>query len=329
MRRVLVTGAAGFIGTRLVSRFAAEGAFVRALVRSTPLPPRPRGRVEEVRGDLRDEAAMRDIAKGVDSVFHLGGKAHALDEPRQDLSEYRAANVEGTRNVLDSATRWGCRSFVYFSSVKAMGEDSPQERDESSRPTPTTAYGRTKLEAEELVLHVTGDAGLRGACLRLPLVYGPGNGGNLFRMMRAIDLGFFPPLPDTGNRRSMLHVDNAVDAALLAADDPAAAGRCFIVTDRRPYSTREVYDGLRGALGLRPASWAVPAPLLRGLGRSGDVLEALCRRRVPFDSAAVGRLLDSAIYSSALIKRELGYEPKLSLSDALAEMAAHYRGARA
>lgn len=329
MKRVLVTGASGFIGNRLIERLNREGISVRALVRKRACAPGWGGHVDVVEGDIRDATAMRDIAEGTDTVFHLAGKAHAVAELREDVREYRSAHVEGTRNILESAVAWRCRSFVYFSSVKAMGEESPDCRDELCEPMPETAYGKAKLEAERLVLNRAAEAGLKATCLRLPLVYGPGNKGNLQRMLKAIDRGFFPPISNPGNRRSMVHVANVIEAALLAATHPSAAGRCYIVTDARPYSTREIYDLLRKGLGKRPAGWSIPSSIIRRLGYMGDLIGNIRGKRFVFDSAASARLLDSAWFSSERISRELGYRPILDFEDALVEMVSAYRGSRA
>jgi nucleoside-diphosphate-sugar epimerase len=146
-------------------------------------------------------------------------------------------------------------------------------------------------------------------CLRFPLVYGPHQRGNLQRMIRAIERGRFPPPPDNGNRRSMLHVENAVDALVLAGTHPAAAGRVYIVTDERAYSTRQVYDAARVCLGLPPVAWAVPAAALRLIAAGGDLARHLAGRRLGFDTDAFQKLLGTAAYDATRIRRELGYRP--------------------
>src|SRR5207302_1975481 len=145
------------------------------------------------------------------------GKAHVLAEVRGDEDAYRTINTDGTRHVLEGAVAGGARCFVLFSSVKAMGEGEDRCLDESFSGVPTTPYGRSKLEAEQATLEFGRRTGLHVTCLRFPLVYGPGNKGNLYQMIAAIDRGIFPPLPEFGNRRSMVHVADAVRAAVLAA----------------------------------------------------------------------------------------------------------------
>jgi len=329
MSRVLVTGASGFIGAQLVIRLAQTGHTVRALAhdRSGPIDW-PKG-VKSVRGDVRDTGAMKAAATDTDTVFHLAAKVHDREEGGDHDAEYHTVNVEGTRNVLDGAVAGGVKRFVFFSSVKAMGEEAEECRDESWTATPLTAYGRSKLAAENLAFEYGTRGNLGVTCLRLPLVYGPGNKGNLFRMIAAIDRGIFPPFPPLQSRRSLVHVTNVVEAAVLAGDNPSARGRCYIVADERPYSTRELYELISRALGKQIPRWTVPIGLLKAAGLAGDVAGRISRRRMPFDSDAFQKLIGSAWYSSARITSELGYRPMMSFERALPEMIAWYREASA
>ncbi len=329
VNRFLVTGATGFIGRHLLERLWHEGYAIRALVHDHAYDLGLPEKVEIVVGDVRDPQAMRTATAGCHTVFHLAGKVHALSEERGDEEKYRSVNVDGTRNVLEGAAAGGVRCFVLFSSVKAMGEERSRCVDESFDAPPTTAYGRSKLAAEQLVLDYGRRLGLRVVCLRLPLVHGPGHKGNLCRMIAAIDRGFFPPLPDLGNRRSMVHVQDVVQAALLAATVPAADGQCYIVTDPRPYSTREIYELICQSLGKGIPGWHIPVGTLRALGRLGDIIGRASGRRFLLDSEALDKLIGSAWYSSERIRRDLGYCPCISFEDALPEMVAWYRRTQA
>lgn len=325
----LVTGASGFIGRHLVERLLRDGRTVRALVRETGRAGEWPAQVEVVAGDVRDPQAMKAAAAGCETVFHLAGKAHALTEVQGDEEVYRAVNADGTRHVLEGAAAGGARRFVLFSSVKAMGEGGDRCLDETFGGPPETPYGRSKLEAERLVLEIGRRAGFHAACLRFPLVYGPGNKGNLYKMIAAVDHGTFPPLPEFGNRRSMVHVADVVRAALLAADQSAANGRCYIVTDGRGYSTRELYELICRALGKRIPGWHVPLWTLKVLGRAGDAIGLVRGKRFVFDSDALEKLTGSAWYSSEKIARELGYRPGVTFPDALPELIAWYRKGQA
>src|SRR5260221_10535397 len=121
-----------------------------------------------------------------------------------------------------------------------MPECLDTELDCRTRPAPATPYGRAKLRAEELVLGMNGKSGMRTVCLRLPMVYGPGHKGHLPRMVAAIKRGVFPPLPQYPGKRSLLHVEDAAAAAILVAQRAEAAGKVYIVSEPRAYSSREI-----------------------------------------------------------------------------------------
>ena len=325
VKQACVTGANGFIGRYLIERLLRGGCAVRALVRDGSRRLDWPRCVEVVVGEVSDASLMKTAAVGCDTIFHLAGKTHALSEVGQDESAYRSINVDGTRNVLEGAVAGGARRFVLFSSVKAMGEEAPECRDESSLAQPLTAYGRSKLEAERIVMDFGRRTGKHVACLRLPLVYGPGVKGNLFRMIAAIDRGVFPPLPDLGNRRSMVHVVDAVQAAMLAVGAPAASGQCYIVTDARSYSTRELYELICRMLGKPIPRWHVPLWTLKTLGKAGDAIGKISGKRFLFDSDALDKLIGSAWYSSDKIARDLGYRPSVTFQEALPDLIAWYR----
>ena len=336
MRHALVTGATGFIGRHLVSELLAEGYGVRALSRAAAPTSVPhlfcpevgeKGIVEWVQGDICDEGAMKSAAVGVDTIFHLAAKVHEIEALRQNEQEYDRINVQGTVNVLKAAEAAGVSRLVFLSSVKAMGEGSAYDEDETTPPAPKTAYGWSKLKAEEAIQQAARTSGMQAVSLRLPMVYGPGAKGNLFRMMAAIDRGYFPPWPALPNRRSMVHVANVVEAARLAAKSSWNGHRCYIVTDGVPYSTAELYELMTAALGKPVPAWRVPARALGILARIGDVGEIVLRRRLPFDSVALDKLSGSASYRSEKITRELAFVPRLTFPAALADLTSWYRSA--
>ena len=254
------------------------------------------------------------------SYFILQGKAHALSETRQNDAEYRAINTDGTRKLLEAGAAEGVSKFVLFSSVKAMGEGGAQCLDEGFKGEPTTPYGRSKLDAERLVL--AGGYVPHATVLRLSMVYGPTNKGNLPRMIEAIARGRFPPMADLGNRRSMVHVEDVVQAALLAAEQAKAAGQTYIVTNGRAYSTRQMYEWICEALNRPVPNLVVPHAVLKLLAKTGDAIGRLRGRRFIFDSDALEKLTGSAWYSSEKIQRDLGFQPERDLRGSLPEIVA-------
>jgi len=176
------------------------------------------------------------------------------------------------------------------------------------------------------VLECGRQSGMHVSILRPTLVYGPGCKGNLANMLRWIDRGWFPPLPDTGNRRSMVDVRDVVQAALLAAERDSANGMVCILSDGEAYSTRRIVTAMRSALGKPEPGWSLPVGLMRLLAKCGDGYEVLLGRPAPYNSAMCSRLLGSACYRSVNTAAALGFHPGYHLEDALPDMVTAYRG---
>jgi len=291
----LVTGATSFIGQRLLR------SNDRALARDATAI------AGAVRGDLLDPASLASACAGIETVFHCAGYAHAFSS--SDPNAHWRINFEGTRNLVNAAGEAGVRRFVFLSSVKAMAEPGDECVDEDWPSAPNTPYGKAKRAAENAVLEAGAKYGMHVVNLRLAIVYGRGGRGNMERMAKAVRAGWFPPLPETGNRRSLVHVNDVVEVVRCVAERPEANGRTYIVADPRAYSGREIYDAIRAVLRKPTLHWSVPAGALRAAGRLNGRLEEI-----------VDRLIGSACYSPARIERELGWRAQVGLKEGLWEM---------
>ena len=316
---MVVTGATGFVGRVLCRQLQARRHRVLTLIRRQIQGPWDMA----IPCVLGDEPVPSQALHGVDTVFHLAGIAHTRGV---EDGRYRLVNVEGTCALLRAAIEAGVRRFVFVSTVKAMADPPPDECvDEGWSTWPEDVYGRSKREAEELVLEHADKAGMHAVVIRPSLVYGPGVKGNLRSFIRLVASGWCPPLPDTRNRRSMVHVEDLCTLALLVARDDRANGKVYIAADEDPISTRELYEGICHALARPVPRWQVPAGLLHLGGRLGDLAEAVLHRPLPVDSAMVSRLLDSACYSGRRAMEELGWQPRHDLLSSLPEMVAAWR----
>lgn len=304
--RTLITGASGFIGQRLLRQRD------RALVRSS------NGLPNTVAGDLLNPPSLSVACQGIDTIFHCAGYAHAFNS--SDSDAHWRINFEGTRNLLVAAGESGVRRFVFMSSVKAMAEPGSACADEDWPGEPASSYGKAKRAAEAAVLEAGKHYGMHVVNLRLAMVYGKGGHGNLERMARGIATGWFPPLPETQNHRSLVHVNDVVEVTRLVADRPEANGQTYIVADPQVYSGRDIYDTIRKVLNKPAVHWRMPEWLLRSGGKVGDILGAMRRHPFPIRSEIVDRLLGSARYSPARIEHELGWRAKISLESGLHEM---------
>ncbi len=312
MKFVLVTGATGFIGQRLCDALEKTDSDVRILGRT-----KPEGAEDFYHWDL-SQPVPDEALNGIDTVFHLAGKAHVLSSDYHDEAEYFPVNISATRKLLEAAKSAGIRRFVYFSSVKAVGYNTETCSDETCEDLPDSMYGRSKRMAEQLVLH--GGFVPEPVVIRPVMVYGNTEKGNLPKMIRAIRDGRFPPLSDTRNKRSMVHVDDIVQAALLAARHPAAAGNIYIVTDGQAYSTRQMYVWICEALQKPVPGWRLPFTVLKVLAMAGDVIGKIRGRRFVFDTDAMEKLTGCEFYSSEKIQNELGFKAQYHLKETLPEI---------
>jgi UDP-glucose 4-epimerase len=300
--KILVTGATGFIGRALCQKLFDSGHTVIGSSR-TEAP----GSWQSFRSmDLSVTQSHLNL-EGIGTVYHLASKAHALSEKPGDISGYREVIVEGTRRLVEVAERDKVERFIFMSSVKAMGEglrfDQRAPINENADKKPSSPYGQAKLEAERIVLassipHVV--------ILRPVMVYGPGHKGNLVRMANAIKAKRFPPIRENGNRRSMLHVQDLVEACIAATSKDNANREAFIVAGSQSYSTRQLYDQLRSEMGLGPIKWHMPNAALYAAAKAGGLLGGLFRRRMPIDSDTLRKLIGSAWYDNTKSQRILG-----------------------
>ena len=196
----------------------------------------------------------------------------------------------------------GVKKFIFISSVKAGGSPTfgvcASEKDQGN---PEGIYGNTKREAELKLLKIGKESGMHVSIMRPSLVYGPGLKGNLQLMLSGIKKGWFLPLPETGNKRSMIHVDDLVRAVLLVADDDRANGEIFIATDGIPHSSREIYNAMCNITGKSVSKWYVPKTLF-------DIVSLLS----PRIKYKIDKLLGDECYASEELK-ELSFKPKKTL----------------
>jgi UDP-glucose 4-epimerase len=309
----LVTGATGFIGARLLR--AGDRALVRV----------PAAMEGAWCGDLLDPASLKAACEGVERIYHCAGYAHAVGSANAEL--HQRVNFEGARNLVRAAGEAGVKRFVFLSSVKAMAEPGQHCVDEDWPGDPNTPYGKAKRAAEDAVCEAGVKYGMHVVNLRLAMVYGRGGRGNLGRLAQGLRAGWFPRLPDTGNRRSLVHVDDVVSAVRHVADHASANGRTFIVAGPQAYSGKELCDAILVVTGKPRLSWSAPAWVLRLGGRFGDGVGAISGRTLPLTSEIVARLLDSECYSPARIEKELGWRAQIDLRMGLEDMLGLQGGA--
>jgi nucleoside-diphosphate-sugar epimerase len=328
--RALVTGATGFIGGALAAGLAERGWGVRLLVR-----PESRSKLANperyyvINGGLdADPALLRVAAAGCDVVFHA---AAIRDRWGTSLEEYRRANVEGTRRLLDAAAG-RARRFVYVSSVGVLGHPGVQGIDESfpvSTHSGKVGYHSTKAEAEELVRARGGE--IEAVVSRPTITYGPGDGdGMVTRLAGMIARGRFLRVGRGTNHVHLTYIDDMVRGLILTGTHPAAAGQTFILAGPRSIAVRDLVGRIERNLGLPPRTAYVPEFVARPIAWAVEAAYRLRARLRPADPAPAPPLTRDKIdtlcvhrgFSSAKAERLLGYVPEVDYDEGLARTLA-------
>lgn len=310
----LITGATGAVGPRLVEALCQAGWQVRVLVRQRPPSTLFPAQVELCLGDITDPAAVGDAMQGVEVVFHLAALLHITNPSRELQPLYERINVGGTRHVVEAAVAASVRRVVFFSTIAVYGYNSGRLLDESAPPAPDTYYGQTKLAAEGIVLAAKRPDGRPlGVVLRSGAVYGARVKGNYRLLLNLLRRGWFLPIGDGRNRRSLIYDRDLAQAALLAATHPDAAGGIFNVTDGRVHQMDEIIAAMCAALGRRPPRLRLPVRPLRLVAGMMEKAARLIGRPSPLTRATVDKFIEDAAVDGRLLQSHLGFEPQYDL----------------
>jgi len=309
----LVTGAGGFIGTRLVAQLLASGHRVMRVLRRAS-PPVP-GAQDTVLGDMDARTEWATALDAIDVVVHLAARVHVMREQASDpLAAFRAVNVEATRALAQAAAKAGVTRFVFLSSAGIYGlNESDVALDEAAAAAPHTPYAQSKWEAEQMLRTLPGCERLAVTILRPPIVYGAGDRGNMLRLVRLVARGIPLPFAAVRNRRSMVCVGNLVSAIAAAALQPAAAGRTYVVRDGVDLSTPELVRAIGGCFTPpRGRMFPLPTGWLRAAGHAIGRPETMAS------------LLGSLCLDDRAIRTELGWRPPYGHPDGLREEVAWF-----
>lgn len=278
--KVLVTGATGFVGKRLVQRLRTEAVW-QVLEARRKAPERDAAGVFAC-GDLGPATDWSAALQGVQVVVHCAARVHVMNEREAEpLQAFRQVNVAGTLNLARQAVAAGVRRFVFVSSIKVNGESTepghPFKPDDV--PAPGDPYGVSKHEAEAALQALARETGLEVVIVRPVLVYGPGVKANFRAMLAWLHRGIPLPFGAIDNRRSLVALDNLVDLLVACMSHPAAAGQVFLAADGEDLSTTALLQRLSLALGREARLLPVPAAWLRWgsrlLGRPA-IAQRLC-----------------------------------------------------
>jgi nucleoside-diphosphate-sugar epimerase len=323
---VLVTGASGFIGGRLAARLSRDGQSVRCLVRThSDTSLLDSLEVELVRGELTQPASLQAAAEGCTAVVHCA----AIVSDWATVAEIRAANVTGTRNLLEAAWRCGAARFVQISSTDVYGHPGTHLATEEQHPGAfSNWYSQSKLEAERELQRGVDGSGPAIVILRPATVYGPGSVDVIGEIARAIRSRSMILIDRGRADAGLCHVENLLDAIELALTHEAAPGSTFNVSDELGVTWREFTDDLAAGLGCPPVRFSLPYPLAAALGRGMEEGYRLIRRATGLKTPAllsrqaVQVLGVSQSFSAGKLSETLGWTPRVGYGQGLLETLA-------
>ncbi|MDD8025197.1 MAG: NAD-dependent epimerase/dehydratase family protein [Acidobacteriota bacterium] len=316
--RALVTGAGGFVGSRLTGRLLAEGWAVRGW----DLGPEPAARsgFEYIRGDIRDAGLSARAVERVDVVFHL---AAALGASRLGEDEFLAINAGGTRNVLEAARRAGVKRAVHFSSAGVLGhvaENEPAGEDHSLDPR--DAYDRSKLAGERAALEIGGSE-LDVVVIRPGWVYGPGDRRS-FKLIRSIAAGRFLIMGRGAAKQAPIFVDDLVEGTILCAAK-GRRGEIYHLAGPEILTVADMAREIAAACGKKLPRLRVPTGPTRAAAWAMGQAFGLAGREAPLNPSRLAFFLHPKPLRIDKARADLGYAPKIGFRDGITRTVAWCR----
>ena len=312
MKKVLVTGATGFIGKALVQALAEQQFNVIAGVRCID---QSQADTQIELGDLASTTDHTAALQGIDVVIHLAARAHIMhDTSSEPLAEFRKVNTAGTLNLAIQAAEAGVKRFIFISTIKVNGELTARDsafQVELTAP-PVDPYALSKYEAEHGLMSLTQSTGMQVVIIRPPLVYGPGVKANFATIINWLARGVPLPLGAIHNERSLIALDNLLSFIMLCITHPKAGNEIFLISDREDVSTTQLLQKIARALHkkilLVPVSVSGMRFIAKLLGKQ--------------DMA--NRLFTSLQIDSSKATDLLGWQPVISMEEQLRKIAATY-----
>ena len=321
--KILVTGGTGFTGSHLTRRLLEKGHRVVVIDTQPGLfgDELKKLGAEILIGSVTDRKLIDQAVPGCEIVHHVAAAFRKVNLPK---NVYWDVNVEATRYLLQTSLKHGVKTFVYCSTCGIHGDVKGRQADENSPIAPADYYQFTKYQGEKVVAEFLGK-GLKIVTLRPTAIYGPGDPERFFMLFKMVNKGRFFMFGNGETHYHPVHVENLVDAFELAAASEKGDGQAYLIGDEHHYSLNELVSAIARALDVKMKVWRLPfwplwsAALLCEIGyKPFGVDPPLFRRRVDW-------FRQNRAFSIEKARRQLGYQPKVALTEGLAKTALWYR----
>ena len=324
--RVLVTGGTGFVGSHLVRRLLARGHEVVSLDKGAGLfddELRAAG-ARLITGSVTESEDVNRATENCELVYHL---ASPFGDILQPDAVYWDIEVNGTRNVLEAAAQHRVRRVVHCSTQGVHGIIERPPGDENSPVTPRDYYCYSKAEGERVCQEFIAK-GMDVVIVRPTSVYGPGDTRGWLKLYRMVSSGWFLMIGDGKTLNHPVYVENLVDVFELVADNPSAKGRIYLAGDEESVTLTQLVRGVGAALGSEVRIFRFPwyqvawlgASVIEVVSKAVGIKPPVFRRRLSWFKTNRAFRIDRA-------RDELGYHPRVPLSEGLARTAHWYRHA--
>jgi len=316
-KNVLITGATGFIGYHLTKKLLAQNCNVIAVGRNFKLLNMlPKNKLLiKVNGDLIKNEFLTNLFSKyrIDIIFHLAAKVH--DRLEKDVDRYRLVNINLTEKLAELALKNNIEKLIFFSTVSVYGDTEGRTIDETEICTPSTTYGKTKLEAENILIKAYQKYNLPIIILRLTSVYGTYDHGNLPLLFKVIKKHLSFMVSNGDNRKTMLYIDDAIQAAILAATEEKANGEIFNIGENH-YSFNYILNTIEKVLEVSSVRLKIPTFFAKII-REQKIIKNISR---------IAKTISSDnCYSNEKAKRMLRFKPAYSLEKGLKKSAKWYK----
>jgi nucleoside-diphosphate-sugar epimerase len=323
----LVTGATGLLGGHIVDLLLERGERPRVLVRpGESLNGLASADVEVRRGDIADRKALETAVPGVDQIFHCAARTG----PWGPEAEYVRTNVEGLEALIEVALAAGVERVVHVSSVTVHGNDIRGTADETApfrvEPNP---YSRSKVAGEHVIQRLVRDRGARVVIVRPGWIYGPRDAASFGRLAATIERGRMLIVGSGENHLPLVHVRDAAQGVLLAADSGAGTGEAFVLVNDEPVTQSDYLAAIASELGAPLPRRRIPYRLALALGAAGEAAGKLAagRRPPPLTRYGLQLLGGENRFDIGKARTVLGFAPKVGVREGVADTVAWYRSA--
>ena len=319
MKKILVTGASGFIGKKLCYELIKSNWNVFGTVRDFDTHLFNENLKVIAVGEIGVNTNWTNALKDTNCVIHCAGRVHFMNEDN-NVNMYQSTNIDGTKNLAEQAVKAGVKRLIFLSSIKVNGESTSNEKisnikdgikkkfTQKDLPAPQDAYSISKLEAENVLWEISSRTGLEIVVIRLPLVYGYAAKGNLRRFIKLIEFGIPLPLAMVKNKRSMIGIDNLVHLLNHCIDHPEASRKTFLASDNEDLSTPELIKLIASSMGKKANLFPFPIFILKLLG-------SVFGRR-----GEINRLVGSLRIDNRYTKEILNWTPPISVEEGIRRM---------